>query len=211
MSNHSNSAGKVIFISILIMILVGGGSWYAIVYKPKQDAIKKARQEQLASEAAKKKAEELAVLQKAEYDKLIIGADSAFDQQQWELAQSIYTSANSLLPNEIYAQERLALVNTKLDELAALKARNATGIVEIVSSPTNRFYILVSSSIDEDLAMDYARKLMREGNDVKLIAHRANQLPFYGVAVGDYATRAEADAAFSSFSNFSDKIWIFYY
>ena len=105
----------------------------------------------------------------------------------------------------------MSVVNAKLAEKAALEAKKTAGVVEKVSSPTGRFYILVSSSIDDDLAMDYAKKLTKEGNNVKIIEHNATKLFFFGVSLGDYETREQAESALASFSNFGDSVWVLKY
>ena len=61
------------------------------------------------------------------------------------------------------------MVNAKLDEIAAREARREEGVIETITSPNGRFYVIVSSSVDDDLAMDYARKLSQQGNNIKII------------------------------------------
>ena len=93
-------------------------------------------------------------------------------------------------------------VNARLDEIAELEARRAAGIVEMVSSETGRYYVVISSSIDSDLAMDYATKLSKEGNNVKVVEHEAEGWQYFGVSLADYATWDEAASAIQSFSSF---------
>lgn len=213
MSEHSNRNSKAaVVIVILVFVLAGlAGAWYWFMYKPEQEAKEKARLEQIANEEAEKKAAELAAQNKVKYDKLIENADVEFEQGNWGKAQSLYTEASSLFPGQQYPQDQLALVNAKLDEMVVLAAKRAAGIVETVSSPTGRFYIIVSSSIDDDLAMDYASKLAKEGNNVKIIEHDANKLFYYRVSVGDYDTREQAETASASFSNYSSELWVLNY
>ncbi|MEP0985048.1 hypothetical protein [Ekhidna sp.] len=210
MNEHSNSGGRILLIIIATIVVLGGaiGAWYWLSYKPEQDAKEQARLEQVALEQAEQKRKEDAAKREAEYDRLINEADAAFDQEEWELAQSSYSRASSLFPNQDYPKSQLILVNEKLDELAALEAKRAAGIVETVSEPTNRFYVIVSSSIDDDLASDYASKLASEGNNVKLVKHNANELPFHGVSVADYDTWEQAEAALPTYSNFGAGVWV---
>ncbi|WP_424964386.1 hypothetical protein [Ekhidna sp.] len=210
MSNQSNKAAVIIV--VIIVVLAGSmGVWYFGFYKPEQEAKEQARQEQLAKQEAEKKQQEEAARRKTRYDQLIVDADAAFDQENWVSAQSLYSEASSLFPNQAYPQDRLTFVNEKLDEIAAMEARREAGVIETISSPTGRFYVIVSSSIDDDLAMDYARKLSQEGNDVKLVQHNYNELPFHGVSVADYDSWAQAEAALNSNTGFTGNAWVLKY
>jgi len=61
--------------------------------------------------------------------------------------------------------------------------------------------------------MDYANKLAKEGNIVKLIEHHTDSLLFYRVSVADYSTWDEAVNATSSFSAYGngEGIWVLKY
>ncbi|WP_421895184.1 SPOR domain-containing protein [Marinoscillum sp.] len=213
MSEEANGSNKAIRVIVFTVFIVAGlvGLWYWVMYKPEQEARERAQLEQIAREEAAKKAAELTAQNKIKYDQLIIDADSEMNQQNWQRAKSLYTEASSLFPNEQYPKDQLAMVNTKLDELAAIEARRAAGVVESVSTRTGRFHIIVSSSIDDDLAMDYANKLAKEGNAIKIIEHDTGKLIYYRVSVGDYPTREQAESAAASFSNLSDDIWVLGY
>lgn len=213
MSEYSNQKSKtgVIAIVVVVVLAIVIGGWYLGVYQPEQEAKEKARLEQIAQQQAEQRRLEQEAQKQARYDKLIEDGDAAFNQENWVSAQSLYSEASSLYSNQQYPKDQLVLVNAKLDEIAALEARKAAGVVETVSSATGRYYLIVSSSIDDDLAMDYASKLAKDGNSVKLVAHNANELPFYGVSLGDYATWDEATAASASFSNFEGGVWVLKY
>ncbi len=206
MSERSGKSFVIIFI-ILVVVVISAGSWYFMVYQPEQATVEKARQEQLAKVAAEKKAAELAAQNKLRYNQLILDGDSAFEQEDWETAHARYTEASALFPNEQYPKDQLVLVNEKLDAMAKI----AAGFIETIPSPTNRYYIIVSSSVDDDLAVDYATKLANEGNSVMIIEHNYNALPFFGVSLGDYDTQAQAEAALPLFSQYTDEAWVLKY
>ncbi|MEM9340145.1 MAG: SPOR domain-containing protein [Bacteroidota bacterium] len=209
MSENTNRSGTIATVVILVVLLLGGaGGWYWFMYLPEQKAKEKARLEQIAKEKAEQKRKEEEAKKKAEYEKLIQDADAAFGQEQWELASSLYAQASSLYPNESYPKDQLVLTDTKLDEIAELEARRASGIVETVSSSTGRFYVVVSSSVDGDLAMDYASQLAKEGNYVKIVEPYASNKLFHRVTLGDYATWDEAVAATGSFSAYGNGVWV---
>ncbi|MEQ8472356.1 MAG: SPOR domain-containing protein [Marinoscillum sp.] len=213
MSEQPNHSGKpaVLFVIVVFVLAVLGGAWYWFLYRPGQDVKEKARQEQAAREEAENKAALLKAQNKIKYDELIQNADAEFQLENWGKAQSLYSEASSLFPGEQYPKDQLALVNAQLDELAALEAKRTAGVVETVSSRTGRFYIILSSSIDDDLAMDFANKLAQEGHNVKIIQHDADKLFYYRVSVGDYATRERAESASTAFSNYSNDIWVLKY
>ncbi|MDA0197147.1 MAG: SPOR domain-containing protein [Bacteroidetes bacterium] len=206
----SERSGKAVVIIVILMVVLAG-AWYFFMYRPEQEAKEKARLEQISKEEAEKAAAELAEQNKAKYEQLIENADAEFERENWETANSLYTEASALFPDELYPQDQLALVKAKLDEMAVLEAKRAAGIVETVSSPTGSFYVIVSSSIDDDLAMDYARKLANEGNNVKIIEHNANKLSFYGVSVANYDTREQAESASASYNTTYNGVWVLKY
>ena len=105
----------------------------------------------------------------------------------------------------------MVLVTAKLDEIAVLEAKTEAGIVERVSSPSERYYVIVSSSVDGDLAMDYASKLAKEGNNVKIIEPVVNNKVFHRVSIGDYDTWKEAETASASSTRYDDGVWVLKY
>ncbi len=213
MSENTNGKSKTIGVIVIVVVVIAllAGGYYFIIYKPAEEAKEKARLEAIAKKEAEKKRKEQAAQKKARYDKLIEDADAEVGQENWDIAFSLYSDAAGLFPNEQYAQDQLTMVQSKLDEIAALEERKAAGIVETVSSATDRYYIIISSSIDDDLAMDYANKLVQEGNYVKILEPLSTEKPFYRVSLGDYDTQAEAESASASFSSFGDGIWILKY
>ncbi len=210
MSQNPGSGGKpiAIIIIIVILILAGGGAWYFFSYKPAQEAKEKARLERIAQEEAAQRAEEE---KKARYDQLIVDADAALEQENWQVAQADYSEASSLYPNEQYPKDQLTIVNAKLDELAALEAQRQAGEVNTVSTSTGRYYVIVSSSIDGDLAMDYATKLAKEGNNVKIIPPSGRNRLFHRVSIDDFADLSQAVAATQSYSSLGEGVWVLGY
>lgn len=210
MSENGGNRFKVIGIVLASVIVLGilGALWYFNMYKPEQEAKEKARQELLAKQAAEKKRQERLEQRRKKYRQLISNADSAYEQENWAVASSNYSEASKLFSKEQYPKDQLALVKSKLDELALLEARRKAGVVETVDSPSGNYYIIVSSSIDDDLALDYAKRLTREGKDVKVVKHDFDGISYYGVAVGEYASWEEATSATSSFEGSYDRVWV---
>lgn len=212
MSEYANGSGKSkLIIAITVIVVLAGGIWYFFMFKPTQEAKEKARLEQIAKEKAEQERIELEIQQKARYDKLIEDADVEFGQENWDSAKSLYLEAISIFPNQQYPQDQLVLVNIKLDEIAELEARKAAGTYETVSSSTGRFYVIVSSSLDDDLAMDFASQLAKEGNSVKIIEHDDGKHLYYRVSLGDYVTLEEATIASVSLSTVGKGVWVLKY
>ncbi len=204
---------RITIVVIVIIALLGASVaiWYWGIEKPAQEAAEKARLEQIAKEQAEQRRKEEAAQKQVQYDQLIASGDAAFDQERWNEAYSFYSDASATLPNQQYAKDQLALVSVKLEEIAALEAKKAAGFVETLESPTGRFYVIVSSSFDGDLAMDYATKLAKEGNDVKIIPPKGSNKFFHRVSVGDYDTWDQAVSATSTFSSFESEVWVLKY
>lgn len=213
MSDPVTPKNKAIAIGIIITLVLAAaiGTWYFLMYKPEKEAQEKARLEQVALKKAEEEKKKQTALNKAKYDKLINTADEEFIAEQWESAQALYSEASAVLPKETYPKDQLVLINAKLEELVAQQERRAAGIIESVASPTERFYVIVSSSVDDDLALDYAKKLSQEGKNVRLVEHNFNELPFFGVSVGDYETRDQAVAASESLTEYGDAVWVLKY
>lgn len=210
--NSGNGSGKVVGIIIIIVVVIaaGVGAWYFLSYKPEQEAKEKARLEEIAKKKAEKEKKAKAAQKKARYNKLIEDSDLAFSQENWETANSLYSDASTLYPNEQYPKDQLLLVQAKLDELSELEIPSEPGVVQTISSATDRYYIVISSSIDDDLAMDYANKLANDGNAVKII-EPYNDKKFYRVSLADYSTQQEADEAAGSFSEYGEGVWVLKY
>ena len=206
--SSKGSNGAVIVIVILVIILAGGAGYYFFKYKPDQEAKEKARQEQLAKAAAEKQEKERkakeAEQRKARYEELVMTADSDFDSENWESALTLYREASQILPNESHPKNRIAILEEKL-------AAPKVGTIEMISSATGRSYVIVSSSLDGDLAMDYANKLSSEGTSTKVIEPYGNN-KFYRVSVANYESYDQAVAAAPSMSTAeSREVWVLKY
>jgi predicted nucleic acid-binding Zn-ribbon protein len=95
--------------------------------------------------------------------------------------------------------------------LAEESAENEPGTIETISERTGRYYIIVTSSIDGDLAMDYARDLAAGGNSVKIIAPYGN-VKFHRVAVSNVETLAEAESRMNELkAEYGDGVWVMRY
>lgn len=213
MSESTNSSNKIVGFAVVMVVVIGGlvGAWYFLMYKPEQAAKEKAKQEQLAKAAEAKKAAEKLEQDNARYEQLIKEGDEAFAQEDWQTAYSKYSEASGIFSDRQHPKDQLVVVNQKLAEIAELEARRAAGIVERIDARTGRYYIIVSSSIDEDLAKDYAEKLAKEGNIAKIIRHETDQHIFYRISLADFDSKEQADAALPNFSGYREDVWVLPY
>ncbi|MDH5366531.1 MAG: SPOR domain-containing protein [Cyclobacteriaceae bacterium] len=205
-AKESSSGGKVagIIITVIIILASAGGSYYWFFMRPKQIAEEKAKQELLAKKEADKR-------KKEDYDKLISAGDDQFGEEQWSEAHSSYSQASALFPDEEYPKDQLAIVQGKIDEIEALNAKPKIGEIETISQATKRYYIIGSSSIDGDLAMDFAVKITKKGENVGIIEPYGKN-KYFRVTLGNYDTWQDAENALSSFSEaYGNSIWILKY
>lgn len=94
---------------------------------------------------------------------------------------------------------------------AALKAKPAEGSIETLSGRTRRYYVVVTSNVDDDLLMDYARKLSAKGVSSKVIPPFGN-VKFFRLAIADFdsfsAAQSSADA---SKADYGPALWVIRY
>ena len=162
MKEKKGRGGLILF--IIVLIIIGGGSaGYFYYYKPMMD-------------------------QKG-YDENIALGENALQSNLYEEAIEAFRKAKEFKPDESFPDEQIAkaesareaLEQKKADEEAqaeadrkaqeALRAQSAkqAGVVEVLSGRTGKFYIVVASNIDEDLARDYADKLSKNGETAVVI------------------------------------------
>lgn len=99
----------------------------------------------------------------------------------------------------------------RLREEAQAKATPKEGTIEVLSARTRRYYVVITSDIDDDLLMDYAKKLSATGVNLKVIPPFGGK-QFYRLAIADHDTFAQAqsnaDAAKATYGN---GVWVIKY
>lgn len=116
---------------------------------------------------------------------------------------------------ERIAAEKAKEEKLRLEEEARLQAEEDAkpkiGTIETISQKTSRYYVVVSSGLDGDLAMDYAKKEVNNGTNIKLLSPLGTN-KFYRVTVADYDTWVEAENAANDMkSTFGDGVWVLKY
>lgn len=97
------------------------------------------------------------------------------------------------------------------DSLAIANAKPQTGEIEVLSQRTRRYYVVISTAIDDDLVMDYAKKLSKNGVGTKIIPPFGNT-KFTRLAIADRGTYAEAQAhADEAKATYGNEVWVVRY
>lgn len=100
--------------------------------------------------------------------------------------------------------ERQRLANEK----AAVEAKPAIGTIETLTDRTKRYYVVITSAVDGDLVMDYAKKLSAKGVSTKIIPP-FGKYKFSRLAIGDFETFTEAQAsADTSKGEYGGAVWV---
>ncbi len=94
---------------------------------------------------------------------------------------------------------------------AAETVESEAGTIETISARTNRYYVVVASAIDGDLAMDYAKDLSEAGESIKIIEPYGN-VKFYRVTLQDLDTWDEAQSKAGDMkATYGDGVWVIKY
>lgn len=94
------------------------------------------------------------------------------------------------------------------DSLALVNAQPKEGTIETLTDRTKRYYVVVTSAIDGDLVMDYAKRLSAKGVSTKIIPP-FGKYKFSRLAIGDYDTFANAQAsADAAKTEYGGAVWV---
>ncbi len=81
------------------------------------------------------------------------------------------------------------------------------GEITTISSSADRYYIVVASFIDDDMAKDHASQLASQGASVKIV-EPFNARKYYRVSVADYGSRQDAINAMEQLKpQYGEDIW----
>ncbi|CAN5246629.1 hypothetical protein BH09BAC3_BH09BAC3_35490 [soil metagenome] len=133
-------------------------------------------------------------------------ADKAEKARQEQLAKEAVEKQKA-------EEARLALLaaaeKKRLDSIA--NAKPLIGTIETVSGRTKRYYVVVTSDIDDDLLMDYAKKLSLKGVSTKIIPPFGDK-KFYRLTIADQETFAEAQtSADAAKAEYGNAVWVIRY
>ena len=110
-------------------------------------------------------------------------------------------------------QERLAEEQRKNAQAEAeAKAKPPAGTIQTLSGRTGAYYVVVASSIDGDLIMDYAKKLSSKGVTSTIIPpFGKSSFHRLAVAEGDTYANAQATADGMKGGDYGNKVWVVKY
>lgn len=112
---------------------------------------------------------------------------------------------------DLAEQKRLEDERRKADSLAALNAKPAVGAIDTLTERTGRYYVIVASSVDGDLILDYAKKLAPKGVSPRIIPPHG-KVKFYRLAIADGDTYASTQATADQLKGqYQDGAWVVKY
>lgn len=111
-------------------------------------------------------------------------------------------------------RERQAAEQARREEeerIAAEEAKPKIGTIETISGRTGRYHVVIASAIDEDLAMDHAKKLSKEGVSTTII-EPFGKSKFHRIAVESHDTWAAAENSATELrSEYGEGVWVIKY
>ena len=108
--------------------------------------------------------------------------------------------------------ERLAAEQAANKEADADEAASKIATFSTISEPTGRYYIVVKSFIDSDMAVDFGNKMKADGVSTALLAPKAGGKKFNRVTMGDFGSFVEAQEATNKLKGeFGEDLWVLKY
>lgn len=99
----------------------------------------------------------------------------------------------------------------RLKREAEANSKPAVGSIETLEQRTGHYFVIISSSVDGDLAMDRAKKLSAKGVSSKIIPP-FGKWKYYRLGIGDFDSFASAQSsADASKSEYGDALWVMKY
>jgi hypothetical protein len=99
----------------------------------------------------------------------------------------------------------------RLADEAAAKASPPVGEVVALNAPTGRYYVVISSAVDSDLLMDYAKKLSAKGVGSKIIPP-FGKWKFSRLAIADHDDFGSAQTAADGVkAEYGNAVWVIRY
>ncbi len=97
------------------------------------------------------------------------------------------------------------------DSIAIANAKPQIATIQTLTERTRRYYVVITAGIDDDLMMDYAKKLSKEGVGTKIIPP-FGKTKFYRLAIADFETYALAQAnADQEKAKYGNEVWVVRY
>ena len=114
-----------------------------------------------------------------------------------------------ILEPEVLESE--VLESEVLEPIVAESIPKAIGAISEISQPLDKYYLIVASFLDNDLAFDYAQKLILSGSNVILILDFHVRY-FTRVALLEYETLDKANVGLDKYKDeFDEQLWVLKY
>lgn len=136
-----------------------------------------------------------------------VAEEARIEQQRQEKIEEDRKAAAAKAEADRIAQEEAAAAA----EEEEAEAEPEAGTIETISARTGRYYVVIASAIDGDLAMDYAKELSEAGESVKII-EPYGKVKFYRVAVQGLDSWDEAQSKANELkADYGDGVWVIKY
>jgi hypothetical protein len=114
-----------------------------------------------------------------------------------------------IIPEPVIEEVIKPEVKIDLPELES--APKGIGVISEISQPLNKYYLIVGSFLDKDLAFDYAEKLILSGSNISVIPPFSASR-FTRVAVGEYETLEIVNIGLDKHKDeFNGQLWVLKY
>ncbi len=139
----------------------------------------------------------------------------AAEKARLEAAAKKETAAKKLAEAKRLEAERKRAeedANKAADEDESASATTEAGTFNTISAPTGRYYVIVESFVDSDMAADYGNKLAADGVSTTLLAPLEGKKKLHRLALGDYGSFMEAQEAANKLkAEFGETLWVLKY
>jgi|TARA_B110000046_G_scaffold44944_1_gene49975 hypothetical protein len=116
-----------------------------------------------------------------------------------------------IIPEPVIEEVIESEVTTELPEPVLESISEASGTISEITQPLNKYYLIVASFFDKDLAIDYADKLILSGSNV-IIIPPFSKSKFTRVALGEYETLEKVSAGINNYKDeFDEQLWVLKY
>jgi len=114
-----------------------------------------------------------------------------------------------IIPEPVIEEVIEPEINTDPPELES--APKAIGAISEISQPLDKYYLILASFLDNDLAFDYAEKLILSGSNVIIILDFHVRY-FTRVALLEYETLDKANVGLDKYKDeFDEQLWVLKY
>ncbi|MEQ8243090.1 MAG: hypothetical protein RLO12_03675 [Fulvivirga sp.] len=139
----------------------------------------------------------------------------AQEKEQARIEKLKQEEAAKRLAAEKKAEEERLAQEAADREAARLAAEEAAkpkiGTVETITARTGRYYVVIASDIDGDLAMDFANKLTKTGVSIQIIPPYGTS-KFHRITVDNLDTWAAAENRANELKNeYGEDVWVIKY